>query len=121
MLRLPLHEPNDKPTFPGREANTFYDFGEDPDHEAQVCEILGHTWVQDTIWFKVKWELGDTTWEPLEHCNDLIQLDQCLTLQNAVNVKDLPKKGDKDLVVALHFQKRKCGKKRLTNSPNLEN
>jgi hypothetical protein len=77
---------------PPTEANTFYDFREDPDCEAQVCEILGHAWVQDTIWFKVKWELGDTMWEPLEHCNDLAQLDKYLMLQNAVDIEDLTKK-----------------------------
>jgi hypothetical protein len=64
MSRLALHKPNDKTTFPGREVNIFYDFGEDPDCEAQVCKILGHAWVQDTIWFKIKWELGDTTGNP---------------------------------------------------------
>src|SRR6266581_6289380 len=75
MSRLSLHEPNDSMTFAGREVNIFYDFREDPDHEAQVCKILGHAWAQDSIWFKVKWELGDTTWEPLENCNELIHLD----------------------------------------------
>src|SRR6266581_3513636 len=92
VSRLTPHEPNNNTIFPGREANIFYDFGEDPDHEAQVHKILGHTWIQDAIWFKIEWELGDTTWEPLENCNDLIQLDKYLTLQNAADVEDLPKK-----------------------------
>jgi hypothetical protein len=73
VSRLAPHKPNDK--------NTFYDFGEDPDHEAQVHEILGHTWVQD------------------------------LTLHNAADVENLPRKGDKDLALALHSQKRKHSKK----------
>ncbi len=34
MSRLALHEPNNSMTFPGREVNIFYDFREDPDHEA---------------------------------------------------------------------------------------
>src|SRR6266705_3961025 len=42
VSRLALHKPNDSMTFPGREVNIFYDFGEDPDHEAQVRKILGH-------------------------------------------------------------------------------
>src|SRR6266581_4578402 len=87
-------------TFPPREVNIFYDFGEDPDCEAQVCEILGHAWAQDSIWFKVKWELGDTTWEPLENCNELIHLDEYLMLQNAVDINDLPKREDKALSVS---------------------
>jgi hypothetical protein len=45
--------------------------------------------------------------EPLDHCNDLVQLDEYLTLQNAVDANNLPKKGDKDLAVALHFRNRK--------------
>jgi hypothetical protein len=48
---------------------------------------------------------------PLEHCNDLAQLDEYLMLQNAVDIKNLPRKGDKDLALALHSQKRKCGKR----------
>src|SRR6266705_2804837 len=48
VSRLAPHEPNDSMTFPGREVNISYNFGEDPDHEAQVCEILGHAWAQDS-------------------------------------------------------------------------
>src|SRR6266705_868340 len=112
VSRLALHEPNDSTTFPGREVNIFYDFREDPDCKAQVREILGHTWAQDSIWFKVKWELGDTTWEPLENCNELVHLDEYLTLQNAADVNDLPKREDKALSVSLCSQNRKCRKKR---------
>src|SRR6266581_4063280 len=100
MSRLIPHEPNDDTIFPNREANTFYNFGEDPDHKAQVCKILGHTWAQDSIWFKVKWELGDSTWEPLEIFNELVHLDEYLMLQNAVDINDLPKREDKALSVS---------------------
>src|SRR6266705_4383312 len=42
MSRLAPHEPNNSMTFPGREVNIFYNFGEDPDCKAQVHKILGH-------------------------------------------------------------------------------
>ena len=109
VSRLAPHEPNDNATFPGREVSVFYDFGEDPDREAQVREILGHAWVQESIWFKVKWELGDTTWEPLDHCNDLVHLDEYLTLQNAADVGDLPKREDKALSAALRSRNGRRG------------
>ncbi len=54
----------------------------------------------------------DTTWEPLENCNELIHLDEYLTLQNAVDINDLPKREDKALSAALCSQNRKHGKKR---------
>src|SRR6266436_5069334 len=46
ISQLAPHEPNDQEIFPNREVSIFYDFGEDPDREAVVREILNHTWVQ---------------------------------------------------------------------------
>src|SRR6266700_1169767 len=104
---LTPHKPNDKEIFPNREANIFYDFREDPDHEAVVHEILNHVWVHNELWFKVKWELGDTTWEPLENCNNLIHLDEYLTLQNVREPENLPIKEDRELSASLCPQKRR--------------
>ena len=107
VSRLAPHEPNDQEIFPNREVNIFYDFGEDPDREAVVREILNHVWVHNELWFKVKWELGDTTWEPLENCKDLVHLDEYLTLQNVREPENLPIKEDRELSASLRPQKRR--------------
>ena len=107
VSRLAPHEPNDQEIFPNREVNIFYDFGEDPDREAVVREILNHAWVHNELWFKVKWELGDTTWEPLGNCNNLVHLDEYLTLQNVRKPENLPIKEDRELSASLHPQKRR--------------
>ena len=105
VSQLAPHELNNKEIFPNREANIFYNFGEDPDHKAVVREILNHAWVHNELWFKVKWELGDTTWEPLENCNNLIHLDKYLTLQNVREPENLPIKEDRELSASLCPQK----------------
>ncbi|KAF8316007.1 uncharacterized protein EI90DRAFT_2822098, partial [Cantharellus anzutake] len=90
VSQLTPHELNNQEIFPNREVNIFYDFGEDPNHKAVVRKILNHTWVHNELWFKVKWELGDTTWECQRNCNDLIHLDEYLTLQNVREPESLP-------------------------------
>ena len=72
VSRLAPHEPNDSLLFPGRAAQVFYDFGEDPEREYQVQEILDHAWdTGGSLWFRIKWGLGDLTREPLTHCDEL--------------------------------------------------
>jgi hypothetical protein len=44
VSRLAPHEPNDSILFPGRAVEVFYDFGEDPEWEYQVKEIVDHWW-----------------------------------------------------------------------------
>ena len=97
ISRLAPYEPNNTALFPGQEVHTFYDFGEDPNREAYVCEILDHAWVKKDLWFKVKWELGDMTWEPQENCEELAHINDYLALQNVQEIESLPKKGDADL------------------------
>jgi hypothetical protein len=90
---LAPYEPNDSLLFPGRAVQVFYDFGEDPDKEYQVQEILDHAWDLDqNLWFRVKWGLGDLTWEPLANCNELEALDEYLILQGIDDASNLPQK-----------------------------
>jgi hypothetical protein len=72
---------NDDKVFLRREAQVFYDFGEDDEHEWLVNEILTHQWEKNELTFLVQWNLGDTTWEPYKNCKDLEALDRYLELQ----------------------------------------
>jgi len=72
---------NDEKIFPHREAHAFYDFGEDDDQEWLVDEILIHQWKSNKLEFLIRWNLGDTTWEPYSACKDLEALDNYLELQ----------------------------------------
>lgn len=89
---LRRHEPNDDAVFPHRDVAVFYDMGSPDDQEWYVDEILAHTWVGKKPEFHVKWTLGDTTWEPLEHCKDLAALDQYLELLGVSDWRQLPRK-----------------------------
>lgn len=57
-----------------------------------VDEIVGHRWKSKSIEFLVKWNLGDSTWEPLTNCNDLAALDAYLTLMDIKEWQELPKR-----------------------------
>src|SRR3984957_10715358 len=92
ISRLRLHGPNDNERFPLREVQTFYDFGDDPEAEWKVSEIVGHRWVCNKLELYVKWSLGDTTWEPVASCNELSALDDYLALRGVESPQDLPKK-----------------------------
>jgi hypothetical protein len=41
--------------------------------------------------FLVKWNLGDSTWEPLGNCSKLAALDNYLMLMDVKDWKELPK------------------------------
>ena len=87
---LAPHEPNDSLLFLGRAAQVFYDFGRDPKWEYQVQEILDHSWDTDgSLWFHIKWGLGDLTWEPLSNCDKLAALDNDLMLHGVDAVENL--------------------------------
>lgn len=86
------HEPSDSAIFPGRDAQKFYDFGAPDDQEWLVDEIVGHRWKGRNIEFLVHWSLGDHTWEPLAHCDELQALDEYLSLMGATDWKELPRK-----------------------------
>jgi hypothetical protein len=69
-----------------------YDFGTPSDAEWYVDEITGHRWQGQNIQFQVKWNRGDSTWEPLHNCNDLAALDNYLTLMNIKEWQNLPQR-----------------------------
>jgi hypothetical protein len=58
------YEKNDNELFPKREAQVFYDVGQTDEEEWFVDEIIAHQWTRNKIEFLVKWNLGDSTWEP---------------------------------------------------------
>lgn len=88
---LKPHYPSDEEIFPAREAKRFYDFGEPDEQEWLVEEITGHRWTGRSIEFLVHWSLGDHTWEPLAHCDELKALDDYLALMGVDHWRDLPR------------------------------
>ena len=92
VSKLRPHIPNDDERFPHREVITYYDFGTDPDTEWLVDSIIGHSWTRNKLEFHVKWNLGDTTWEPLANCDNLQALDVYLELQGVKSPLELPRK-----------------------------
>jgi hypothetical protein len=90
VSQLKPHIPNDDDRFPARDVRTYYDFGQDADIEWEVDEILAHQWDGRSLEFLVKWNLGDSTWEPLKHCNQLRALDEYLSLRGVKSPSQLP-------------------------------
>ena len=88
---------NDK-LFPKWDAKSFYDFGQDDEQEWLVEEITSHRWLNSKeLELKVRWTLGDTTWEPLAACKDLEALDLYLELRGVAHPCNLPKRIYSDL------------------------
>jgi hypothetical protein len=83
---------NDQTLFPKRDAQYYYDYGEPDNNEWIVNKIIRHQWNGKVIEFHVRWSLGDTTWEPIEHCDKLQALDEYLILMNAKDWWSLHKK-----------------------------
>jgi hypothetical protein len=81
--------PNDDARFPNREATFFYDFGDEPEREWLVDSLVNHKFTGNSIQFNVLWETGETTWEPLVHCKDLMALDRYLELHGVEHWQDL--------------------------------
>jgi len=90
--KLRPYHANDDALFPHREAHMFYDFGTPDDQEWLVEEILAHKWDRNQLSFQVHWNLGDTTWEPLEACKDLQALDEYLQLLGVEDIAGLPRR-----------------------------
>ena len=73
-------------------AQSYYDFGENPEKELQVHEIVNHVWDLDNVlWFQVKWTMGDLTWELTANVDELSALDKYLTSPGVTNVEALPR------------------------------
>lgn len=90
---LRRHEPNDENLFPHRDTATAYDLGTPDSQEWLVDDIVAHRWVGKKIEFLVKWNLGDSTWEPLAHCDELEALDIYLDLSGVKHWRALPRLG----------------------------
>jgi hypothetical protein len=86
------HQPNNDALFPNRKKAEPYDFGAPDDTEWTVDKLVGHQWKGRKVEFLVKWNLGDSTWEPLGNCSKLAALDNYLTLMNVKDWKELPKR-----------------------------
>ena len=79
--------------FPSETRNHSMIFGQDDEQEWLVEEITSHRWPNlKELELKVRWTLGDTTWEPLTACKDLEALDLYLELQGIAHPCDLPKR-----------------------------
>jgi hypothetical protein len=89
---LRLHYPNDDVLFLNRERAEPYDFSAPDDAEWFVDEIVRHRWKGRNIEFLVKWNMGDSTCEPLGNCNELVALDQYLMLMDIKEWQELPKR-----------------------------
>lgn len=77
--------------FPHRDTQVFYDMGNDEDTEWLVDDIIGHRWTAGKLQFHVKWNLGDTTWEPYSECKDLEAVDNYLDLMGVTSWRSLPR------------------------------
>ncbi|KAA1479362.1 hypothetical protein DENSPDRAFT_754008, partial [Dentipellis sp. KUC8613] len=85
----PYYKNNDA-LFPHGDATSWYDFGFAREAEWLVDEIIGHRWIDPkTIEFEVRWNLGDTTWEPYENCRALEALDNYLDIMGVKNWRQL--------------------------------
>jgi hypothetical protein len=90
--KLRPYHANDDMIFPHQEVHTFYNFGTPDDQEWLVEEILAHKWDRNQLSFQVHWNLGDTTWEPLEACEGLQALDDYLQLLGVEDISGLPQR-----------------------------
>jgi len=86
------HNSNEDVLFPSRRKAQPYDFGAPDETEWYVDEIISHHWKGRNIEFLVKWNLGDSTWEPVSNCNELEALDNYLMLSDIKRWQDLPKR-----------------------------
>jgi hypothetical protein len=79
---------NNDNKFPKRETHVPYDIGNDPEQEWVVESIEDHKW-SPRLLFKVRWAIGDTTWESLHVVDELEALDQYLELEGVSRPSDL--------------------------------
>ncbi len=91
--KLRPHTPNDALLFPNRAPVDPYDWGTPDDAEWVVDEITAHRWNGKHLQLQVRWNLGDTTWEPRSHCEELEALERYLELMNVRRCEDLPRRG----------------------------
>jgi len=92
VSKLRRCEKNDDKLFPHREAKVWYDFGDDDEEEWLVDAIIGHRWSNGKVEFQLRWNLGDTTWEPYATVKDLSALDDYVVLQGVSHWRSLPRR-----------------------------
>ena len=92
VILLRPHEPNNNTLFPNKVLVDAYNFGAPDDAEWIVDELDSHQWSGKNLEFQVRWNAGETTWEPLELCKELTALDRYLTLMGMKHWKWLPRK-----------------------------
>src|SRR5258706_16371860 len=86
---LKPHVPNDDNRFPSRDVQVYYDFGYSDEAEQEVAEILAHQWDGWKLRLLVKWNSGDSTWEPLKSCDKLLALDEYLSIRGVTRPSQL--------------------------------
>lgn len=77
--------------FPHREAQAFYDFGEDPEQEQLVDDIVAHEWARNSVKFLVQWADSSSTWEPWSTVHELEALDRYFEIQGITDWRALAK------------------------------
>ena len=82
---------NDENLFPHREPKKFYDFGMPDNTEWLVDDVVGHRWMGDDVAFMVKWNLGDSTWEPRDEVMKLGAYSRYLDLLGVDRWELLPR------------------------------
>ncbi|SJL18178.1 uncharacterized protein ARMOST_21755 [Armillaria ostoyae] len=87
---------SDSVLFPDRKKPEPYDFGAPDDAEEFVECIEGHEWKNNSLFFYVRWALGDLTIEPYSKCKALKALDEYLAVAGISDPKNLPKLSAKD-------------------------
>ena len=95
MFHVSLLRPynaNNDVLFPQRLQPEPYDFSFTDKQEWFINKITGHRWKGKKIEFEVRWSLGDSTWEPSQHCEELAALKHYLELQGAEHPANLPRK-----------------------------
>jgi hypothetical protein len=88
---LKLHVPSDDNRFPPHNIQLYYDFGYGDEAEQEVDEILAHQWDGWALCLLVKWNSGDSTWEPLKSCDKLRTLDEYLAVRSVTKLSLLPR------------------------------
>jgi hypothetical protein len=78
--------------FPNRTSIDAYDFGAPDDAQWLVDEITGHRWRGKKLELQVRWNQGDTTWEPIASCDELEALDRYLALMGVADWQQLSRK-----------------------------
>ena len=86
------HEPNNDVLSPNRVSVDAYDFGVPDDAEWIVDDLDSHRWNGKDLEFQVRWNTGETTWEPLESCKELAALDRYPMLMGMKHWRQLPRK-----------------------------